>query len=45
VRGVFWNQWRDDEPHLWPHSGLIDAAGKAKPSLASLASLRRRHLT
>ncbi|MGD9645583.1 MAG: endo-1,4-beta-xylanase [Pirellulales bacterium] len=45
VRGVFWNHWRDDEPHTWPHSGLIDAAGRAKPALAALAALRRRHLT
>ncbi|MBX9790367.1 MAG: endo-1,4-beta-xylanase [Pirellulales bacterium] len=45
VRGVFWNQWRDDEPHHWPHSGLVDASGRAKPALSSLAALRRRHLT
>lgn len=44
VRGVFWNQLRDDLPHDFPHGGLIDAAGRAKPALRALAALRQAHL-
>jgi hypothetical protein len=45
IRGVFWNQWRDDQPHDFPHGGLFDAEGKEKPVLARLRRLRRRNLT
>lgn len=44
VRGVFWNQWTDAEPHDFPHGGLVDANGAAKPALEALAAIRRRHL-
>jgi hypothetical protein len=44
VRGVFWNQWRDDQPHDFPHGGLIDGAGRAKPALRAMAALRKRCL-
>ena len=33
VRGVFWNQLSDAEPHDFPHGGLIDATGDSKPAL------------
>jgi hypothetical protein len=31
VQAIVWNQWRDDLPHDFPHGGLIDAKGNAKP--------------
>jgi hypothetical protein len=31
VQAVVWNQWRDDLPHDFPHGGLIDSKGQAKP--------------
>jgi hypothetical protein len=44
VRGVFWNQLSDAEPHDFPHGGLADAAGESKPALEALAAIRRKHL-
>jgi len=44
VRGVIWNQFRDSEPHDYPHGGLMDASGHRKPGLAALASIRQTHL-
>lgn len=40
VQGVFWNQLCDSQPHEFPHGGLFDAEGNAKPALEQLASLR-----
>jgi hypothetical protein len=45
VRSVTWDHWSDIDPHLTPCGGLIDAAGRAKPLLARLRSLRTDHLT
>jgi Glycosyl hydrolase family 10 len=42
VQALFWNQWSDTDPHDFPHSGLIDVAGRLKPSLRILSDLRRR---
>ena len=39
-----WNQLRDSEPHDFPHGGLFDQQGRAKPVLHTLASIRRTHL-
>jgi len=44
VQGIFFNHLWDALPHEFPHSGLFDAAGAAKPALASLAVLRKKHL-
>ena len=44
VRGVFWNQLRDAEPHDFPHGGLFDHRRNAKPALRTLASIRKAHL-
>jgi len=44
VRGVFWNQIRDFEPHRFPHGGLFDLLRHPKPALRLLASLRQAHL-
>ncbi len=44
VAGVFWTQLRDAEPHEFPHAGLFDAHGRAKPALNTLAAIRRAHL-
>jgi len=44
VQVVIWNDYRDDQPHLYPHGGLIDAQGKPKPTLDVLRQLREAHL-
>jgi len=44
VHGVFFNHLSDALPHEFPHSGLFDATGAAKPALASLIVLRKKHL-
>jgi len=41
VRGVVWNQLRDGVPHDFPHGGLFDAHGRAKPTLRTLAAIRQ----
>ncbi len=33
VQAIFWNQLSDAAPHDFPHGGLFDAAGAAKPIL------------
>ncbi|MEM9186920.1 MAG: endo-1,4-beta-xylanase [Planctomycetota bacterium] len=45
VQVVAWSTHRDDQPHAYPHSGLIDADGNAKPALAALRRLRETYLT
>lgn len=44
VRAVTWDHWSDADPHLTPSGGLIDAAGRPKPLLSRLRSLRTAHL-
>lgn len=44
VRGVFWNQLRDSEPHGFAHGGLFDLRRHPKPALRQLASIRQAHL-
>ncbi|MBX3412844.1 MAG: endo-1,4-beta-xylanase [Pirellulales bacterium] len=44
VHALVWNQCCDSEPHDYPHAGIIDASGRAKPALGTLARLRREHL-
>jgi hypothetical protein len=44
VQGVQWTHLSDAEPHQFPHSGLIDAQGNAKPALTKLRALREAHL-
>lgn len=44
VRAVTWDHWSDAEPHLIPHSGLLDENGLTKPLLARLRALRAEHL-
>jgi len=44
VRGVFWSQARDSEPHAFPHGGLFDLGRHPKPGLRQLASIRQAHL-
>jgi hypothetical protein len=41
VQVLLWNQLSDAEPHEFPHGGLFDAAGKAKPTLKFLRDLRK----
>lgn len=44
VQAVTWTHWDDRASHIFPHCGLIDAAGQAKPALAALKGLRDKHL-
>ncbi len=44
VQGVFWNQLRDSQPHDFPHAGLFDDCRRAKPSLRTLAAIRRAYM-
>jgi hypothetical protein len=44
VQGVFWNQFRDSQPHDFPHGGLFDDQNQAKPSLRTLAAIRRAYM-
>ncbi len=44
VRSVHWAHFSDQQPHLLPHCGLLDAAGQPKPALQRLQTLREHHL-
>jgi hypothetical protein len=44
VQGLTWTHLSDAEPHLFPHCGLADAQGTAKPALQRLRQLREAHL-
>lgn len=44
VKAVTWDNWSDADPHLVPFGGLLDAAGRPKPLLGRLRSLRTEHL-
>jgi hypothetical protein len=41
VQVLMWNQLSDAEPHEFPHGGLFDESGKAKPTLRVLRDLRK----
>lgn len=41
VQVVLWNQLTDHEPHEFPHGGLFDSKGSAKPALGMLRDLRK----
>jgi hypothetical protein len=41
VQAVVWDNWQDNQPHEFSHSGLLDAKGKPKPALQALIDLRR----
>lgn len=44
VRGVYWAQLTDGDEHLFPHCGLINAAGEPKPALEALRKFRDENL-
>jgi hypothetical protein len=44
LRGVSWTHLTDAGRHQYPHCGLVDAAGQAKPAVQRLRELRERHL-
>ena len=44
VQAVHWAHFSDAEPHNFPHAGLLDASGRAKPALDRLRALREQHL-
>jgi hypothetical protein len=44
VRGISWAQLNDAEAHQFPHSGLLDSAGRPKVALSELRHLRDEHL-
>lgn len=39
VRGIFWNQLSDSQPHDFPNGGLFDRQGRPKVALAALTSV------
>jgi hypothetical protein len=43
VQVIVWNQLSDAEPHQYPHGGLFDAAGNAKPALDALRKIRHQY--
>lgn len=45
VQVILWNQLSDAAPHEFPHGGLFDAQGKAKPALQALRKIRQNYLT
>ncbi len=45
VQAVVWNQTFDTVPHRFAHGGLFDAQNRPKPSLGSLITIRRQHLS
>ena len=44
VHSVTWGHLSDADPHEFPHSGVIDEFGRAKPTLTALSHIRRLHL-
>ncbi|MBI2823421.1 MAG: endo-1,4-beta-xylanase [Planctomycetia bacterium] len=44
VQALVYNHLCDAHRHEFPHSGLFDREGTAKPALATLAKLRKQHL-
>jgi hypothetical protein len=44
VQSVLWVHAGDQEPHQFPHCGLIDAGGASKPALQRIAEVRQKHL-
>lgn len=44
VRAIHWTHFADAEAHQFPHCGLVDADGQAKPALQELMHLRSEHL-
>jgi hypothetical protein len=44
VEGVSWSHWTDAAPHIFPHCGLLDADGNAKPALVELQRIRDAYL-
>ncbi len=44
VQAVTWAHLGDADAHQFPHCGLLDAAGRAKPAVRQLRRLRQAHL-
>lgn len=44
VHSVQWVHFSDQEPHQFPHCGLLDANGQPKPALQRWRDLREKHL-
>ncbi len=44
LHAIVWNQLSDADPHEFPHSGMFDGQGRAKPLWSVLAGLRKELL-
>lgn len=44
VAGVIWDNLADQEPHRFPHAGLIDQHGTVKPTFDHMRAIREKHL-
>jgi hypothetical protein len=45
AQAIIWNHWQDDRQHEFPHAGLCDNRGRAKPVLQTIANLRKELLS
>ena len=43
VTGVYWSQFRDQDACRFPHSGLVNQDGKAKPALDTVTKYHRQY--
>jgi GH35 family endo-1,4-beta-xylanase len=43
VVGIQWSHFSDQTPHQYPHAGLLDANGRAKPALERIARFRNEY--
>ncbi len=41
---VSWTHWSDASDPLFPHGGMLDENGKAKPALLAIQKFRQEHL-
>jgi hypothetical protein len=44
VQALQWAHFADGQPHQFPHCGLLDSRGNAKPFVQKLRELREKHL-
>jgi hypothetical protein len=45
VQVILWNQLSDADPHHYPHGGVFDAEGKAKPAVEVLRKIRETYFS
>lgn len=43
VTGVYWSRFRDQDARRFPHSGLINSKGQAKPALQTISKYHKQY--